>query len=221
MRSSTPGRADFETAVRRLSGIRLSLNPDDAAIVRLVSALQGAGLDKIQEFAKALSIALGDNEPHWWAAFAHETGDLSTLPDWTDAVRKTGQGHIEQGEWILAWRYSPDLAGKLYRPTVAEAGAYAFHFPSPPLASYGVAMPLTKGLPAVRELVHAPLKGDACAEACIGFGQVLQPPVPVAGPHAIAPWFASRRQEHGQSLVLNQPPDIPAHTWLQRHAILP
>lgn len=178
-------------------------------------------MEAIQEFARELSDALGDNEPHWWAAFAHEIGDLSSSTDWTDAVRKTGQGHVEQGEWLLAWRYSPEVVGKLYRPTVAEAGAYSFHFPSPPLANYGIAMPLAEGLPAVRELIHAPLKGEISGEACIGFGRVLNAPVPVRESPGMAAWFQARRREHAEALVLHQPSNNPVRVWLQRHAILP
>jgi len=221
LKPSIPGKADFEMAVFQQAGVRLPAYPGSAEVEQLVIALQARGLDTIKEFARVLSDSLGESEPHWWAAFAHEIGDLGATADWTDAVRKTGQGHIESGEWMLAWRYSPELAGRLYRPTVAEAGAYAFHFPSPPLANYGITMPLVAGLPAVRELIHAPLKGDINAEACIGFGQVAGTPVAVRGPHDIAPWFQTRRHEHGEALALQQPPHIPAHAWLLRHAILP
>ena len=220
MKPSVAAKVDFEIAVVRLTGIRLPATPGGSDIDRLVTALQTKGLDTIKGFAQAISEGLGNSEPHWWAAFSHEIGALSAVFDWTDAVRKTGQGHVEQGEWMLAWRYSPELAGKLYRPTVAEAGSYAFHFPSPPLASYGIAMPLAAGLPVVRELIHAPLKGEISAEACIGFGRIVNIPVVVRGPHDIAPWFQKRRREHGQALVQNQPPEIPARSWLQRHAIL-
>jgi len=221
MKPAVPGKVDFEMAVFQLAGVRLPTYPTVTAVEKLVNALQARGLDTIKEFVHVLSDTLGDSEPHWWAAFAHEIGDLSATSDWTDAVRKTGQGHIEPGEWLLAWRYSPELAGRLYRPTVAEAGAYAFHFPSPPLANYGIAMPLAPEFPAVRELVHAPLKGDISAESCIGFGQVLGTPVAVHGGRSIASWFQTRRREHGQALVLHQPSHIPAEAWLMRHAILP
>lgn len=221
MKASNPFKVDFEITVFPLAGFRLPNNPSAGDVERLVSALQAQGIDTIKEFAGALSDALGDSEPHWWAAFSHEIGDLSATTDWTAAVRKTGQGHVEQGEWLLAWRYSPELVGKLYRPTVAEAGAYAFHFPSPPLASYGIAMPLATGLPSVRELIHAPLKGEISCEACIGLGKVHEIPISVRGPNDVAPWFRLRRHQHGESLALNEPPTIPARAWLLRHAILP
>ena len=80
---------------------------------------------------------------------------------------------------------------------------------------------LASGLPAVRELIHAPLKGDISAEACIGFGQVVGIPVPVRGTHHIVSWFRARRHEHGRDLVLHQPPHIPTQPWLLRHAMLP
>jgi len=213
------GKADFEIAVFRLSRIRLSPHPSSAETERLIEALQTQGSDTIQKFARELSTALGDTEPHWWAAFAHEIGDLSATDDWTNAVRKTGQGHIEPGEWLIAWRYSPELIGKLYRPTVAEAGAYAFHFPSPPLVNYGITMPLEQGLPAVRELIHAPLKGDINAESCIGFGKVQSDPAALRTSSGLAPWFQTRRHQHAEHLVQHQPPHT--QNWLTRHAILP
>lgn len=216
-----PGKADFEIVLRRLSGMRLADTPSAGEIERLVNALQARGMDTIKEFARELSTALGDTEPHWWAAFALEVGDLSAMNDWTEAVRKTGQGHIEPGEWLLAWRYSPEVVGNLYRPTVAEAGVYAYHFPSPPLASYGITMPLAKGLPAVRELIHAPLKGDISAESCIGFGKVMGDPIPVRTASGLGSWFQTRRHEHAGHLVKCQPPHVIAQGWLTRHAILP
>lgn len=221
LKPAVPGKVDFEIAFFRLVGFHLSTNPGNDKIKRLVIALQAKGLDAIKEFARELSDALGDSEPHWWAAFAHEIGNLNATADWTDAVRKTGQGHIEPRKWLIAWCYSPELVGKLYRPTVAEAGTYAFHFPSPPLASYGITMPLISRLPAVRELIHAPLKGDISAEACIGFGQVLGNPAAVHGKHNTASWFKTRRKEHGEALAARQPPHSTTQAWLQRHAILP
>lgn len=212
------GKTDFELAVFKLSGIRLPAYPGNAE--KLVKALLERGLDTVKRFARALSDALGDTEPHWWAAFAHEIGDLSATTDWTDAIRKTGQGHIEQGDWLLAWLYSPELAGKLYRPTVAEAGRSAFHFPSPPGAGYGITMPLVAGLCPVRELIHAPLKGDAGMLSCVGFGQVLGDPAAMQGKHETVSWFQTRRREHGRELVSDQPPHTPTHAWLLRHAIL-
>jgi hypothetical protein len=215
------GKTDFELAVFKLAGVRLSTYSGNAEIEKLVHALQMRGLETVKKFARLLSDTLGDTEPHWWAAFSHEIGDLGATSDWTDAVRKTGLGHIVQGDWLLAWHYSPEMAGRLYRPTVAEAGKSPFHFPSPPGSSYGIAMPLVSGLRPVRELIHAPLKGDISAAGCIGFGQVLGDPADMQGQHETASWFQARRREHGWELVANQPPHAPAHAWLLRHAILP
>jgi hypothetical protein len=217
-----PGSADFRLAWSRLAGYRAPAQATSEEIAKLVQTLQAKGVNTVKEFARELSTALGDTEPHWWAAFAHEIGDLSNTPDWTDAVKKTGQGHIEPGEWLLAWRYSPEVLGKLYRPTVAEAGPYPYHFPSPPLlANYGITMPLVQGLPAVRELIHAPLKGDISAESCIGFGKVHGDPAPIRATNGLIPWFQTRRHEHAEYLARHQPPHIPARSWLMRHAILP
>lgn len=219
LENPVPGSADFRLAWRSLTGHRAPAQATQDEIEKLVQTLQAKGLDTIKEFARELSTALGNTEPHWWAAFAHEIGDLSTMSDWTDAVRKTGQGHIEPGEWLLAWRYSPEVVGKLYRPTVAEACAYAYHFPSPPLVKYGITMPLAQGLPAVRELIHAPLKGEISAESCIGFGKVHGDPAPLRAASGLAPWFQARRHEHAEHLAQHQPPHT--QSWLTRHAILP
>lgn len=214
-----PGSADFRLAWSRLAGYRAPARATPEEIEKLVQTLQAKGVGTIKEFARELSTALGNTEPHWWVAFAHEIGDLSATPDWTDAVKKTGQGHIEPGEWLLAWRYSPEVIGKLYRPTVAEAGPYPYHFPSPPLVNYGITMPLAQGLPAVRELIHAPLKGDISAESCIGFGKVHGDPAPLRAASGLTSWFKMRRHEHAQYLAQNQPPHT--QSWLTRHAILP
>lgn len=216
-----PGKTDFEIALWQLSGLRLANSPSADEIERLVVTLQAKGEGAIKEFARELSSALGDTEPHWWAAFAHEVGDLVAMDDWTVAVQKTGQGHVEPGEWLLAWRYSPEVVGNLYRPTVAEAGAYAFHFPSPPLANFGITMPLANGLPAIRELIHAPLKGDISAESCIGFGKVQGDPISVRSASGMGPWFQARRHEHADHLIQHQPPHVTAQGWLTRHGVLP
>lgn len=221
MNPTVSGKADFEIAVFRLVGFRLPENPANSDVERLVNALNARGQPMVKEFARALSEALGVNEPHWWASFAHEIDDMSATSDWTNAVRITGQGEIEQGEWLMAWNYSPEVAGKLFRPTVAEAGTYAFHFPSPPTENYGITMPLASSLPAVRELIHAPLKGDTSADACIGFGKVNEIPAPVRTPNDIGLWFRIRRHEHGKSLVRSRPRNILTQSWLERHSILP
>jgi hypothetical protein len=216
--SGLPGKEGFLRAWSTLTGYRPIAESTPGNIDRLVSTLQNKGGGAIRQFALVLSDALGDTEPHWWAAFSHEIGALENNRDWTQAVQKTGQGHIEQGEWLIAWRYSPELVGRLYRPSVAEAGDYAFHFPSPPLAPYGITMPLAPGLPAVRELIHAPLKGENGADACIGFGRVEHDPIPANDEKT---WFHRRRHEHARMLADAQPAHFHAQAWLQRHALLP
>lgn len=222
------GMDDFQTVITDLTGIDFDLlqkpkiaTMDMAAkIDAMVQALQAKGIDATKKFVQALSHALGDTEPNWWAAFSHEIGDLSATSDWTDAVQMTGQGHIKRGEWLLAWCYSPDIAGKLYRPTVAEAADCAFHFPAHEAEPYGITMPLASGLRPVRELIHAPLKDDAVALACIGFGRVLGDPAAIHGEHEAASWFQTRRREHAEALINPKSSHDPVHQWLQRHAIL-
>lgn len=217
---SNPNLADFQMKLRRLTGQRSPSNMSDAEVEKLVDVLQAKGAEAVKNFARLVSDALGSSEPLWWAASAHEIGELPDGADWTDAVRKTGQGHLERGEWLMAWRYSPELAGRLYRPTVAEAGKNGFHFPSPPMAVYGITMPLMKGMPAVRELVHAPLKGGVSEETCTGgFGKIQRDPIEIKGVKAMLPWFEQRRHTHGDYLVRHQPPYISAAGWLQRHGV--
>ena len=214
-RGGNENLADFQIGLRRLTGNRSPSNINDAEVEKLVAAMQSKGEETVKKFARLISDTLGDFEPLWWAAFAHEIGDLQGLTDWTDAVRKTGLGHLEPGEWLLAWRYSPEIAGRLYRPTVAEAGANGFHFPSPLMTVYGITMPLIKDMPAVRELIHPPLKGEISEESCIGcFGRIEHDPVELRNANDILPWFEKRRRLHGDYLARQQPLAKP---WLQRH----
>lgn len=196
------GSADFRVALRRLTASPPPLGTSADEVAELVATLQRRGNDAIQGFARALSDALGPDEPLWWAMFAHEISDLSGQQDWTFAARQTGLGHLHVGEWLLAWRYSPEIAGRLYRPTVAEANNNAFHFPSPPDSHYGIAMPLAAGLPAVRELIHPPLKGETCAAACLGsIGRIESEPAAIPDPDAYNEWLRLRRQGHGHDLA--------------------
>ena len=207
--------ADFQIALRRLIGLRSPSSMNDAGVEKLTAAVQSNGAEAVKKFARFISDALGNSEPLWWAAFAHEIGELRGLTDWTDAVRITGLGHLERGTWLMAWRYSPEIAGRLYRPTVAEAGPNGFHFPFPPTTAYGITMPLVEGLPAVRELIHPPLKGEVSEEACIGcFGKLERDPVELRDVKGASPWFEKRRRVHGDYLALHHPF---AKAWLQRH----
>lgn len=211
-----PGKAGLQRKWYELTGYRAVSDINPASIDRLIEALRQRGLDGVRAFVGALSDALGQTEPHWWAAFAYEIGDMAPWGNWTSAIAKTGQGHLRQGEWLLAWRYPPDIVGRLYRPTVAEAGDNAFHFPSPPNASYGVAMPLVPGAPAIREVIHPPLKGDTCMEACIGIGRIEDEPAPDSGAGG---WLATRRSDHARALAAQFSPAQSAGLWLQRHGL--
>ena len=216
-RGGNENLADFQIGLRRLTGNRSPSDINDTEVEKLVAVMQSKGEETVKKFARFISDALGDSEPLWWAAFSHEIGELLSFTDWTDAVRKTGLGHLEPGEWLLAWRYSPEIAGRLYRPTVAEAGANGFHFPSPLMTAYGITMPLKETMPAVRELIHPPLKGEISEESCIGcFGKIERDPVELRNANDILPWFEKRRQMHGDYLARQQPLAKP---WLQRHRL--
>lgn len=211
---------DFQIAVRRLTNSRPPSDTTDAEIERLTGTLQSKGAEAVKAFARIVSDALGNSEPLWWASFAHEIGDLSGTLDWTNAVQKTGLGHFERGEWLMAWYYSPEIVGKLYRPTTAEAGTSGFYFPSPPTSICGITMPLIEGMPAVRELIHAPLKGEVSEEACIGnFGRIENNPIELKDANTLLDWFEERRRTHGSYLV-QQSPHIAIYEWLQRHQVL-
>lgn len=209
------GRADLEAVVLQHTGMDVPNRPDQAYADSLAAALQAKGLPAIQEFAQNLSLALGDKEPHWWATFSHEVGELEMGGDWTQAARKIGQGYFQTGDWLIAWRYTVEQAGPLYRPTVAEAGNSAFHFPASATLNYGVAMPLTEGSPAVREAIHPPLRGKDAGSACIGLGRIEKAPLDFPFSDA---WLGERRQRHGVTLARQA---VPLTDWLARHGVTP
>jgi len=128
-----------------------------------------------------------------------------------------GVGHLRTGEWLLAWRYSPQVAGPLYRPTVLETADNGFHFPSPPGEPYGITMPLAEGRALVRELVHAPLKGDICSDSCLGrLGRIEQPIIEVNNDNELRDWYGSRRGSHRRRL-LGSGDNAPTRNWISRH----
>jgi len=221
LRAANPNRADFQIGLARLTGERPITTVISADVDRLANTLNAKGTDAVKKFARILSDALGETEPHWWAAFAHEVRGFAATGNWTNAVRTLGLGDFEPGERLLAWRYSPEIVGQLFRPTVAEARDSGFHFPSPPDLVYGITMPLSDGLAAVRELVHAPLKGDACYNACTGtIGIIENPPVPVVDIAHLSRWFRERRASH-RSYLERQHHSSSTQHWLERHAGLP
>lgn len=221
LRASNPNRADFQIQLARLSGERPLSNAVFSEVDKLADILNTKGPDTVKKFARIVSDALGSTEPHWWAAFAHEVRNFASTEDWTDTVRVLGLGDFEPGERLLAWRYSPELAGSLFRPTVAEARDSGFYFPSPPDSYYGITMPLSRGMAAVKELVHAPLKGDACYDSCTGsIGKIENQPVTVIDVSHFSLWFEERRKSH-RSYLLHRHPDNSAQNWLGRHSVLP
>lgn len=221
LRSSNPGRTDFLLRLARLIGGRPITTANMTEIDSLADSLNDKGADTVKEFARAISDALGPNEPHWWAAFSHEVRNFAVTDDWTGAVQTLGLGHLEPGERLLAWHYSPEMVGQMFRPTVAEARDSGFHFPSPPGAAYGIAMPLASGLATVKELVHAPLKGILCNATCTGrIGRIDTPPVPLDDATRIFDWFTEKRISHRTYLSRHFLAGN-AQRWLTRHADLP
>lgn len=217
-RADNPNRADFQVQLSRLTGDRPIISVSKAEVDRLAETLNSMGTDTVKKFARIVSDALGENEPHWWAAFAHEIRSFAAAEDWTGTVRTLGLGDFEMGERLLVWRYSPEMTGRLFRPTVAEARDSGFHFPSPPDSVFGITMPLSDDLVAVRELIHSPLKGDACFAACTGMiGKIENPPVPVIDESHLTRWFDERRGSHRAYLV-RQYLSRNTQNWLDRHA---
>lgn len=104
--SALLGRAlasfDLRDLLLDLTGI-LPPDPEELSpheLDRIGDALEATGSEAVMELAGAISDALGPTEPHWWAAFAPEVEAHLSGPDWTDAVRVLGLGHLEQGDWL-------------------------------------------------------------------------------------------------------------------------
>jgi|GEM_PF-1313345 len=221
LRAANPNRADFQIQLSRLTGERPLTSATFREVDRLADSLTAMGPDTVKRFARITSDALGENEPFWWAAFAHEIGNFAATEDWTEAARTLGLGHLETGERLIAWRYSPELLAGLYRPTVAEARDSGFHFPSPPGSDYGITMPLTDAAVAVKELLHAPLKSDLSFAYCTGtIGKIENPPAPLNAVSDISRWFSERRSGH-RAYLGRQFLSDGAQNWLRRHAGLP
>ncbi len=203
--------------IRASIGRPLPEKIDAATMDRIATSFQSAGEESVRRLAGLISDALGSTEPHWWAAFAYEVEEHIQGEDWTEAAIRLGLGHLQTGDWLLAWRYLPQTVGPLYRPTVLETADNSYHFPSPPDYGYGITMPLAEGRPLVRELVHAPLKGALCAEACIGrLGRIAQSPVEVNNNNESDAWYRSRRAAHRRRLSASTNA-APGRDWILRH----
>jgi hypothetical protein len=211
------GAADLEIEIESLTGRSVSGTPDAATIDRIASAARSAGEEWVRHFSALISEALGPTEPHWWAAFAYEVDERIEGDDWTEAAVLLGLGHLNTGDWMMSWRYSPQVAGPLYRPTVLETADNSFHFPSHPGEAYGITMPLAEERPLIRELVHAPLKGDICAESCIGrLGRIEQPLLEVNNDTELDNWYRTRRGSHRRRLMESSD-TTPVRNWMLRH----
>lgn len=223
LRRSTPGRADLEAYLHGSFGL---LPPDPARKTQhetfcdqLARSLTAAGEAAIRELSRNLSEALGPGEPHWWASFSYEIDPYLTGDDWSGAIARTGLGHLEAGEWLLAWRYPAVDAAPLFRPTVIEAVDSGFHFPSPPSHPHGIAMDLSGGQLGVAKVVHAPLKEDDAAEFSLGrIGRVGSAYANIHNHAEMATWFRTTRNRHRKILTATLPAD---QSWIERHRALP
>lgn len=160
---------------QRVVGEGLDRAAFQSQVDEIASTVNELGVEAVRRLAGLLCDALGPAEPPWWAGFAQELMPLIENGDGTGLCQALGMGHLEEGVWLMLWRYEigqlfllgPDA--HLYRPTVVEANDSPFHFPSPPGYPYGITMSLAEGRRgACREVIHAPLKGQAAVDACSG-----------------------------------------------------
>ena len=93
------------------------------------------------------------------------------------------------------------------------------HFPSPPNEALGITMPLVSGLPAVKEVIHAPLKGDINAQSCIGrLGHIAQALIPEDNAKENNLWLENCRKAHAEQLNDHYATQ-PVNHWLNRHGL--
>ncbi len=184
----------------------------------IAEAANAGGSAVVKSLAQLLCDALGVFQPPWWACFAAEVAPLIATGEGAALCQALGMGHVEAGEWLLAWRYDLNLLGRLYpgvplfRPTVVEANDNPCHYPAPPGYSYGITMPLSgarRG--ALREVLHPPLFAAAAHEACTGSL------IPVGTPPLVDHnELGNLRRAHRQRLILALGgPDT--RDWLDRH----
>jgi hypothetical protein len=169
---------EFERGLKRLCGRPFPRRrPEEGVdgyrafcdrVDEVAAALGAAGPDGIRSLAGLACRTLAPTQPCWWACFADEVRSWLDADEGGSLCLALGLGHIDEGDWLLVWHYEVWQAGPLYRPTVIEANASPFHFPSPPRVAYGVTMPLDERLPACREVLHSPLKGELASECCTG-----------------------------------------------------
>lgn len=218
---------DLELAFSGLTGREfpsriVGLGLDRAAFARQVDDLADdvnrRGPEVVRSLAGLLCEPLRATEPPWWAGFAQELMPLLQAEDGAGLCQALGMGHLEEGEWLIVWRYEVGLLylqnpdAYLYRPTVVEANSSPFHFPSPPGYPYGITMSLADDRRGdCREVIHPPLQGQAAADACTGVLYRIAHP-PISGYDRIAVF----RGRHRQRLKEAHPqPDTDG--WLARH----
>ena len=156
------------TLPERTPGSTLTDDEFNVRIDEIANYLNGSGEDIVKRTAGLLCRSFVKSMQPWWACFADDASGFIKSGNWGDLCACLGMGHINDGEWILIWRYKRGEVGDLYRPTVVEANDSPYHFPSPPSSKYGVTMPLNSNLPNFREVVHNAPEGSILSEACIG-----------------------------------------------------
>ncbi|MGR3220892.1 MAG: hypothetical protein ACUZ8H_13900 [Candidatus Anammoxibacter sp.] len=211
-------RMKFETLIgMKLSerAHRQTMNPDDfnTRIDEIANSLNGGGKDIIKEIAGLLCSSFVKSRQPWWACFADDVVDVINNSDWAGLCGCLGMGDVNDGEWLLVWRYKRGDVGDLYRPTVVEANDSPYHFPSPPSCEYGVTMPLDVKLPNCREVAHEAPGEPLFSEACTGvlckvegfnIGNYNYSNIP------------AMRKSHGNRLVAEFP-DNNDREWINRH----
>jgi len=212
---------DFKAEFRRLVGLPFPdrrpgdggaplLPPVGFRVDEIAAVLTRRGPAAVQRLAGFLVTALGENQPLWWASFAEEVVVHLAARDGGGLCKALGLGHLNTGEWLLAWQYPVMAAGPLLRPTVVEAGDSPFHHPSPPGFPWGITLPLVDGWPRCREVVHRPLRGLSAASLCTG---VL---VPVEDQPTVYNQVLELRQTHRAGLRDEFPSPV-AQAWLTRY----
>jgi hypothetical protein len=97
----------------------------------------GRERDAVATVLEALKVSRTKMQRHHhpvWAASSQpflERADRSRPDSWLEAV---GVNPGSKPRWLIVLKYAARDARSLVRPTVLDAGWYAFHFPSPPAA---------------------------------------------------------------------------------------
>ncbi len=186
---------------------------DNFNIDSVASELNKMGERAVKEIAGLLCRSYGKSRRPWWACFADDADKLIDNGDWAGLCSCLGMGHINDGEWILVWRYKKKDVDRLYRPTVVEAYDSPFHFPSPPSSIYGVTMPLKDGYPCFREIIHDAPGEPVFTETCDGVLRRVEGIGPAGADYNS---LTIMREAH-RGRLLNEFKSVNDMEWIKRH----